>query len=77
MSSKTNIISTEVKKEEMELLKINIGNYFISITTKQLFGCKDDDEVCNCLRYHIDIVEEILNNNLPSWRVVNKCNKKK
>ena len=61
---------------EIEQLKMNIGNYFTSITTKKLFGCKDNEEVYNCLSRRIDTFEKVINNNLQIWKVVNKCDKK-
>ena len=70
-----NIISPEQKIKEDIKTKINIGNYFTSITTKKLFGCKKDEEVYNCLNCRIDMFDDILANNLPIWKVVNKGNK--
>ena len=55
---------------------MNIGNYFKSITTKKIFGCKDNEEVYKCLSRWIDVFDQVLNNNLPIWKVVNKCDKK-
>ena len=73
---RNNIVSPEENKMEIEQLKINIGNYFTSITTKKLFGCKADEEVYDCLSRRIDTFDEVLNDNLPIWKVVNKCDKK-
>ena len=55
-------------------VKINIGNYFTSRTTKKLFGCKNDEEVYDCLSRRIDTFDDVLCNNLPIWKVVNKAN---
>ena len=70
-----NIITPEQKIRENNMTKINIGNYFTSITTKKLFGCKQDEEVYDCLSRRIDMFDEILSNNLPIWKVVNKGSK--
>ena len=73
-SSTNNIISPEQKEDENIQVKINIGNYFTSRTTKKLFGCKNDEEVYDCLSRRIDTFDDVLFNNLPIWKVVNKAN---
>ena len=71
-----NIISPEQKQEEKNQIKIQIGNYFTSIQTKKLFGCKNEEEVYNCLSHRIDMFDDILNNNLPIWKIINKGDNK-
>ena len=67
-----NIILPEQKISEDNIKKINIGNYFTSITTKKLFGCKKDEEVYDCLSQRIDMFDDILANNLPIYKVIKK-----
>ena len=68
-----NIVSPKKKKDVQT--KINIGNYFTSITRKKLFGCKYDEEVYDCMSRRIDMFDDILANNLPISKIINKCSK--
>ena len=70
-----NIISPEQKQDDTQI-KIQIGNYFTSIQTKKLFGCKNEEEVYDCLSRRIDMFGDILANNLPIWKIINKGNNK-
>ena len=64
--SSNNVISPEEEKnhEEMNALKLQIGNYFTSSTIKNLFGCQDNEEVYDCLSCRIDIFQDIISNKI-------------
>ena len=71
-----NVVSPEAKVNAQKKVIIDIGNYFTSTTTKNLFGCQHNEEVYDCLSRRVDIFDSILSNNLPIWKIINKCDKK-
>ena len=66
------IISPDIKNKKRIQLINEIGSYFGCIRTKNIFGCKAEESVYDCLSNRIDLLDDVMKNNIPISLIIKK-----